>query len=102
MTRIKVSAEYPRPWWRRLLGLPAKRVNLGTGTVEPWPWVDITSDIRCPGCHTTVTRTQRTFGRTYEDGPFVNELTLQPCGHRFEGSDAGRLYGRLNEDRGRA
>jgi hypothetical protein len=38
VTFIKVSAEYPRPWWRRLLGLHAKRVHLGAGKTEPWPW----------------------------------------------------------------
>lgn len=37
MTRIKWTAEYPRPWWRRLLGLRAKRAHIFTGTVEPWP-----------------------------------------------------------------
>jgi hypothetical protein len=36
--RCMVTVTWPRPWWRRLLHLPAKTKTTGPYTVEPWPW----------------------------------------------------------------
>lgn len=35
--RVVVTTTQPRPWWRRLLRLPAKQIRRGPFVLEPWP-----------------------------------------------------------------